>query len=108
VLAGLQRLANVPWPHVDRVDDTPLIPVHHDRQADDAHRRREHCRELGRPARHATVEQALNLPYGDFEDAVQMMAAVQAGAQHLVTRDVQDYKIGPLPALQPAELLALL
>jgi predicted nucleic acid-binding protein len=57
---------------------------------------------------HATIEQALNLPYGDFEDAVQMMAAVQAGAQYLVTRNVQDYRAGPLPALQPAELLALL
>ena len=56
---------------------------------------------------HATIEQALNLPYGDFEDAVQMMAAVQADAQYLVTRNVQDYKAGPLPALQPAELLAL-
>jgi len=57
---------------------------------------------------HATIEQALNLPYGDFEDAVQMMAAVQAGAQYLVTRNVRDYQAGPLPALQPAELLALL
>jgi predicted nucleic acid-binding protein len=57
---------------------------------------------------HTTIEQALNLPYGDFEDAVQMMAAVQAGAQYLVTRNVRDYKAGPLPALQPAELLAML
>ena len=61
----------------------------------------------GAPVDHATIEQALNLPYGDFEDAVQMMAAVQAGAQYLVTRNVQDYRAGPLPALQPAELLAL-
>ena len=45
--------------------------------------------------------------YDDFEDAVQMMAAVQAGAQYVVTRNVQDYKAGPLPALQPAELLAM-
>ena len=57
---------------------------------------------------HTTVEQALNLPYGDFEDAVQMMAAVQAGAQYIVTRNVQDYQAGPLPAIQPAELLAML
>lgn len=57
---------------------------------------------------HTTVEQALNLPYGDFEDAVQMMAAVQASAQYVVTRNVQDYQAGPLPALQPAELLAML
>lgn len=54
-----------------------------------------------------TIEQALNLPYQDFEDAVQMMAAVQADAQYLVTRNIKDYKAGPLPALQPAELLTL-
>jgi predicted nucleic acid-binding protein len=55
----------------------------------------------------STIEGALNLPYRDFEDAVQMMAAVQAGAQYVATRNLQDYKAGPLPALQPAELLAL-
>jgi predicted nucleic acid-binding protein len=55
-----------------------------------------------------TLEQALNLPYGDFEDAVQMMAAVQSGSQYLVTRNPQDYKEGPLSVLQPAELLSLL
>ena len=27
---------------------------------------------------HTTIQQALNLPYNDFEDAVQMIAAVQA------------------------------
>jgi predicted nucleic acid-binding protein len=54
------------------------------------------------------LEQALTLPYSDFEDAVQMMAAVQAGMTHLVTRNVQDYRAGPLPALLPAELLTLL
>jgi predicted nucleic acid-binding protein len=55
----------------------------------------------------STIEGALNLPYRDFEDAVQMAAAVQAGARYLVTRNVRDYKAGPLPALLPAELLAL-
>ena len=54
------------------------------------------------------IEQALNLPYSDFEDAVQMMAAVRSGAGYLITRNVQDYTAGPLPVLQPAELLALL
>lgn len=56
---------------------------------------------------HTTIEQALNLPYNDFEDAVQMMAAVQVGAQYVVTRNTQDYKAGPLPVLQPAELLTM-
>jgi predicted nucleic acid-binding protein len=53
------------------------------------------------------IEQALSLPYGDFEDAVQMMAAVRTGAEYLVTRNVRDYESGPLPAIQPAELLPL-
>lgn len=57
---------------------------------------------------HVVIEQALNLPYPDFEDAVQMMAAVRSGVQYLVTRNVRDYGMGPLPVLQPAELLALL
>ena len=55
----------------------------------------------------AVIEQALNLPYHDFEDAVQMMAAVRSGVDYLVTRNVQDYDSGPLPVLQPAELLPL-
>jgi len=55
-----------------------------------------------------TIEQALTLPYNDFEDAVQMTSAVQVGVKYLVTRDVRDYKAGPLAVLQPAELLALL
>ena len=60
------------------------------------------------PVDQAVIEQALNLPYRDFEDAVQMMAAVRSGAEYLVTRNVQDFKAGPLPAIQPVELLALL
>ena len=54
------------------------------------------------------LEQALALPYHDLEDAVQMAAARQAGAEYLVTRDRAGYAAGPLPALAPAELLALL
>ena len=53
------------------------------------------------------IEQALKLPYRDFEDAVQMMAAVRTGAGYLITRNVQDYESGPLPVVQPAELLPL-
>ncbi len=55
-----------------------------------------------------TIEQALALPYKDFEDAVQMVAATHAGADYVVTRNVADFKMGPLPAIMPAELLALL
>jgi predicted nucleic acid-binding protein len=54
------------------------------------------------------IEQALNLPYEDLEDAVQMTAALQIGAQYLITRNIRDYRAGPLPVLQPVEMLALL
>jgi predicted nucleic acid-binding protein len=55
-----------------------------------------------------TIAQALSLPYRDFEDAVQMVSAAQIGAHYLVTRNTQDYKLGPVSVLHPAELLALL
>ncbi len=54
------------------------------------------------------IEQALALPTKDFEDAVQMMAGVHAGVEYVVTRDLSGFKAGPLPALTPPELLALL
>ena len=56
----------------------------------------------------STVEQALSLPYNDFEDAVQMMAAVQCRVDYLVTRNVKDFHPAPLTVLQPSELLVLL
>jgi predicted nucleic acid-binding protein len=56
----------------------------------------------------STIEQALSLPYRDFEDAVQMMAAVQSKAEYLVTRNAKDFQPAPLSVIQPSELLALI
>jgi predicted nucleic acid-binding protein len=56
----------------------------------------------------STIEQALSLPYKDFEDAVQMMAAVQCKADYLVTRNVKDFQPEPLSVIQPSELLVLI
>jgi predicted nucleic acid-binding protein len=55
-----------------------------------------------------TIEQALNLPYRDFEDAVQMMSALQIRADYLLSRNVKDYQPAPLEVIQPVELLAIL
>jgi predicted nucleic acid-binding protein len=55
----------------------------------------------------STIEQALSLPYKDFEDAVQMMAAVQCRVDYLVTRNAKDFQPAPLSVIQPSELLAL-
>jgi predicted nucleic acid-binding protein len=56
----------------------------------------------------STIEQALSLPYQDFEDAVQLMAAVQYKAEYLVTHNVKDFQPAPLIVIQPSELLALI
>lgn len=60
------------------------------------------------PVDQDTIEQALNLPYRDFEDAVQMIAALRIQADYLLTRNVRDYQPAPLAVIQPAELLAIL
>ena len=60
------------------------------------------------PVSQETIEQALNLPYRDFEDAVQMMAALQVHADYLVTRNVRDYQPAPMEVVQPVELLTAL
>ena len=56
----------------------------------------------------AVIRDALQLPFCDFEDAVQMMAAVRIGANYLITRNIEDYAAGPVPAILPAEMLLLL
>jgi predicted nucleic acid-binding protein len=60
------------------------------------------------PVDEMVLQKALALPYRDFEDAVQMMAAVRAEAEYLVTRNARDYAAGPLPAVSPAEVASLL
>lgn len=60
------------------------------------------------PVNQVVIEQALNLPYRDFEDAVQMAAALHIRADYLLTRKEKDFQPSPLPVVQPAELLAVL
>jgi predicted nucleic acid-binding protein len=56
----------------------------------------------------STIEQALNLSYPDFEDAVQMLSAVQSKCDFLISRNVDDFKPGLLPVLSPVDFLATL
>ena len=60
------------------------------------------------PVDQGIIEQALNLPYRDFEDAIQMSAGLHINADYLLTRNVKDYKPALLTVIQPAELLAVL
>ncbi len=57
------------------------------------------------PVDQTTIEQALNLDYRDFEDAVQMISALQCRAEYLLTRNVTDYQPALLPVIQPVDFL---
>ena len=60
------------------------------------------------PVDQGTIEQALNLDFRDFEDAVQMISAVQCRLDCLVTRNIKDYQPALLPVIQPVDFLATL
>jgi predicted nucleic acid-binding protein len=55
-----------------------------------------------------TIEQALNLNFRNFEDAVQMISAVQQKVDCLITRKVKDYQPALLPVMQPVDFLGTL
>ena len=48
---------------------------------------------------------ALELPMRDFEDALQVAAAMACGAQFIITRNERDFKNSPVPALNPEAFL---
>jgi predicted nucleic acid-binding protein len=58
------------------------------------------------PVNQNTLEQALTLDYRDFEDAVQMISALQCKADCLITRNVKDYEPSLLPVVQPVDFLS--
>ena len=60
------------------------------------------------PVDQSTIEQSLNLDYRDFEDAVQMITAIQCKADYLITRNIKDYKPALLPVIQPVDFLGTL
>ena len=60
------------------------------------------------PVDHDTILKCLALGWSDFEDALQMLCAVTAGADYVITRNTKDFKSGSIPAVTPSELLAIL
>ena len=53
-----------------------------------------------------SVHFAAGLAMTDFEDALQVAAARNCGAWYIVTRNVKDYVLSPIPAIRPGEALA--
>jgi len=48
---------------------------------------------------------AVKLKVPDFEDALQIAAAISCKAQYIVTRNVKHYKRSPVHAIRPQDLL---
>lgn len=77
---------------------------------------RESARQIGKlldlfeiaPIDKVVLRSALSLGFKDFEDAVLCAAAIAVGAEVIVTRDHTRFERAPLPAVSPADLLAVL
>jgi hypothetical protein len=57
---------------------------------------------------HHHTEQALNLDCRAFEDAVQMVSALQSKVDCLITYNIKDYPATPLPVMRPVDFLRTL
>jgi predicted nucleic acid-binding protein len=60
------------------------------------------------PVDAAVIQEALQLPFGDFEDAVTAAAARRAGCDHIVTRDPKGFRGSPVRSLTPEVALQIL
>jgi predicted nucleic acid-binding protein len=59
------------------------------------------------PVTRAVLDAALASKTSDFEDAVLAEAALQAGAQAIITRNLRDFAHSPVRAHTPAQWLAM-
>ncbi|MCC6415996.1 MAG: PIN domain-containing protein [Opitutaceae bacterium] len=53
------------------------------------------------------VKRALSMPMTDFEDALVAAAAEGAGATHIVTRNLADFRRSPVKAVTPEDFVRL-
>ena len=56
----------------------------------------------------AVLGSAIERGMADFEDAVLHEAALQAGAQCIVTRNIEDFSLATIPVYTPAQFIAAL
>ena len=59
------------------------------------------------PVTRAVLDGALKSKAADFEDAVLAQAALEAGAQAVITRNLRDFVHSPVRAYTPAQWLAM-
>lgn len=51
---------------------------------------------------------AIHSPMKDYEDAVMVQTAVRLSADCIITRNLKDYKLAPLPIFSPEEFVEIL
>lgn len=56
----------------------------------------------------ADLSRALSLRMADYEDAVQVAAALKCGADFLITRNPKDFRGSPVTVRSPSEVRALI
>jgi predicted nucleic acid-binding protein len=57
------------------------------------------------PVDQAILEAARQLPGNDFEDNVQIACSQAVGLDLIVTRNVADFRLSPIPAIEPATIV---
>lgn len=65
------------------------------------------CYSVASIGEHA-VNQALLADWKDFEDSLQYYAAVDAGCECIVTRNIKDFSESEIPVYSPTEFLSVL
>jgi len=53
----------------------------------------------------SVIQKGLGFGWQDFEDAIQAVCALQAGADYFVTRNRQDFSALSIPVVTPSEVL---
>jgi hypothetical protein len=57
------------------------------------------------PLDQQVLRTALSMPLADYEDAVQVAAAMSHQLDAIVTRNIKDYSSAPLPVFAPSDFL---
>lgn len=60
------------------------------------------------PVNRAVLEEALEMNFADFEDAVLHQSAIHANLDAILTRNKKDFSKADIPVYTPSELIALL
>ena len=60
------------------------------------------------PTGKIAIDWALQRKAKDFEDAVQYYAALRAGADYIVSRNVRDYPFDDIPVVTPQDFLSIM